>query len=198
MKLGLDVDGVMYGFTHSWITAPTTVAYMAKKGIPQPDDPEFHTWNDFERMGFTLEDFLTTVRLGVDDGYIFRVGEPFEGCVDVINALKDEGHTIHIITHRDWGEKTIVNTMDWFHEYQIPFDTFTFAEDKTIVGVDLLLDDRDKNYEESIKQGIPCVLMDRDWNQHVQFAPRVADWYEFYSYVAEFEKDQLASVSSLV
>lgn len=188
----------MYGFTQSWITAPTTRAFLEAKGLPFPDDPEFHGWNDYERMGFSDEEFLHTVRLGVEDGHIFRVGEPFEGAVDVIQALKDEGHTIHIITHRDWGEKTIVNTMGWFYEYQIPFDTFTFAEDKTIVGVDLLLDDRDKNYEDSIKQGIPCVLMTRDWNQHVRFAPRVADWYEFHEYVGEFERDHLASVSELV
>lgn len=73
-------------------------------------------------------------------------------------------------------------------EHGIEFDTITFAEDKTIVGVDLLLDDRDVNYEVSIKEGIPCVLMDRDWNRHVIGAPRVKDWYDFYDYVNAFDQ----------
>lgn len=191
MKLGIDVDGVMYDFVDSWLNAPTTIEYMMDKGIPYPDDPAFHTWDDWERMGFTLQGFLETCVRGVDDGVIFRYGAPFDGVVDVIEALRDEGHAIHIITHRTFGKKSVQNTMEWFNEYEIPFDTFTFAEDKTIVGVDLLLDDRDKNYEQSVKEGIPCVLMDRDWNQHVKFAPRVSDWYEFHEYVHEFEKGLL-------
>lgn len=198
MKLGLDVDGCMYDFVDSWLNAPTTLAYMERNGIPYPDDPTFHTWDDWERMGFDLEGFLSTCVEGVDAGHIFRYGEPFEGVLDVIAALREEGHTIHIITHRTFGKKSVQNTMDWFNEWEIPFDTFTFAEDKTIVGVDLLLDDRDKNYEQSVKEGIPCVLMDRDWNQHVRFAPRVSDWYEFHEYVTEMERDLLRSEAKVV
>lgn len=191
MKIGLDVDGCMYDFVEGWLNAPTTKLYMARNNIPFPEDPEFHTWDDWERMGFTLQGFLETCEAGVDDGYTFRVGKPYEGCVDVITALQEEGHTIHVITHRTFGKKSVSNTEGWLVEYGIPWDTITFAEDKTIVGVDLLLDDRDKNYEASVQQGIPCVLMSRDWNAHVQFAPRVADWYEFHEYVTEMEKSLL-------
>lgn len=193
MRLGLDIDGCMYDFVESWLYAPTTLAYMRKNGIPFPDDPHFHDWDDWKRMGFTLEGFLHTCQIGVDDEYIFRIGEPFEGVVDVITALQDEGHSIHVITHRTFGKKSITNTEAWLKQYEIPFDAITFAEDKTVVGVDLLLDDRDVNYEMSVKAGIPCVLMSRDWNAHVQFAPRVADWYEFHEYVTETERELLRS-----
>lgn len=193
MRLGLDVDGVMYNFTEAWLYAPTTLAYMRRNGIEFPEDPDFHKWDDWKRMGFTLEGFLETCEAGVDDEYIFRVGKPDEGVRDVVEALKDDGHTIHVITHRMFGKKSVQNTVEWFQEYEIPFDTITFAEDKTIVGVDLLLDDRDINYEQSLQQDIPCVLMDRDWNQHVKFAPRVSDWYEFHEYVQQMEIDLLRS-----
>lgn len=179
----------MYDFPRSWLSAPATRSWMERNGVPFPEDPDFHKWDDFQRMGFSSEDFAATCEAGVNEGHIFRVGEPFPGVRDVILALQEEGHTIHIITHRTWGKRSVQNTMEWFEEYDIPFNTITFAEDKTIVGVDLLLDDRDVNYYHSVKSGIPCVLMDRDWNAHVVEAPRVSDWDDFHEYVRGFDED---------
>lgn len=187
MRIGVDCDGVMYPFTQSIYGWCDMIGFWEENGLERPGPGhEWSNWNGYRDLGITDDQFLTLCEEGVDAGYIFRYGEPYDDCVKVLRQLRDDGHTIHIITHRTFGKKSTHNTIDWLLDYNIEWDTITFAEDKTIVGVDLLVDDRDKNYWQSIEQGIPCVIMSRPWNSHVQDAPRVADWIEFYDYVQGF------------
>ncbi|HRD16354.1 MAG TPA: hypothetical protein PK181_05975, partial [Methanothrix soehngenii] len=90
-----------------------------------------------------------------------------------------KGHTIHIITHRTFEGRGVHNTMDWLQKSGLEFDSITFSEDKTLVGVDLLLDDYEKNWKAAQDQGIECVLMSHSYNEHVTAATRVDGWVQF-------------------
>lgn len=183
MRLGLDLDGCVYDFTEVFFDYCDRSGAWERLGLERPTERTWKSWDGFLQFGMTPEQFVEVCNEGVDSGYIFRVGRPIDGAVEVITKLREEGHTIHIITHRTFGKKAVHNTCDWLDEVGIEFDTITFAEDKTIVGVDLLLDDRDKNFYDSWDQGIPCVLFSDEHNRHVDTLYRVSSWWEFYEYV---------------
>jgi 5'(3')-deoxyribonucleotidase len=86
-----------------------------------------------------------------------------------------------------FGPNAVTNTMDWFRVWEMPYDTITFAKDKTVVAVDLLLDDMPENIEASIAAGIPAVIMERTWNSDKsRFYPSVSSWPEFREFVSSF------------
>ena len=179
LKLGIDCDGVMYDFIESFFGYLDEIDYWLERGLPAPTDRHFYKWDDYERFGFTGEQFMDLCIQGCNAEYIFRKGEPIPGSVETLTRLKDQGHTIHIITHRTFGDKPVHNTIDWLSEYGIEYDTITFAENKTIVGVDLLVDDRVKNYQDSWAQHIPCVLMTNSSNLGYSATFRVDDWEDY-------------------
>lgn len=173
-KLGIDLDGVCYDF-------PTAFRDYVLESCPDrslPDPLLADTWDFFLDWGFSRSEFNELCKQGVDSRKIFREGRPYEDCVDVLQRLH-ANHTIHIITHRMIGEFSIHNTVDWLREWEIPFDALTFAEDKSVVKVDLLLDDYEVNWRSSWDNGVPCVVMDRPWNRHLEHATRVFGWEHF-------------------
>lgn len=176
MRLGIDLDGVVFPFIDNF------VEYCQLEGINVPAADTIDNWNFFEDWGYDVNWFKGLCEKGVNEGFIFGNQDPYPNSLETLSLLKGEGHSLHVITHRTFGERSIQNTADWLHEHSVPFDTVTFAEDKTFVQVDLLIDDAIKNYEASIKAGIPCILMDRPWNQNENY-PRVYDWDGFESYV---------------
>lgn len=184
MKIGIDCDGVMYDFHTPFLGWLYQTGWFEDRNIPRPPvsfEPQH--WGFYKEWGMTEEEFHEQCNISVDYEHLFKVGEPIPGTKRVMDYLKNEGHSLHIITHRHFGERSTHNTVDWLAQYEIPFDTITFAQDKTIVGVDLLLDDYEGNWRSSIRQGIPCVLMDQPWNRHVTTARRVAGWEEFASMI---------------
>ncbi|MGW8179000.1 MAG: 5' nucleotidase, NT5C type [bacterium] len=185
MKLGIDCDGVMHNFHKPFLKFLGMIGWFEERGL-QPPGPDFSPshYSFYKEWGMTTEEFKEICDRGVDAGIIFAEGEPYEGCKETLDYLKSRGHSIHVITHRV-GKHSLHNTIDWLDEYEIPRDTLTFAEDKTIVGVDLLIDDFKGNWKASIQQGIPCVIMDRPWNSHLTSAVRVKGWKEFAMFVED-------------
>lgn len=189
-NLGIDLDGVCYDFTDSFVYYLKTIDWFNSNGVPEPDDGyAAPKWDFFEDWGITGREFAALCDDGVDAGIIFNVGDPFPDCIESLNLLKKEGHSIHVITHRMFGERSVHNTMDWINRHDLQFDSISFAEDKSIIGVDLLVDDYEGNWRTSLAQGIPCVIMDRPWNRHLLEAERVFGWQDFVHYVDVFTDD---------
>ncbi len=179
-RIGVDLDGVCYGFTDS------LRQYMVDhKGYDPKDLPDSTGW-DFHIVdwGWTTEQFMEHFAAGVDAGVVFLHGEPEEGAVKYINQLREDGHTIHIITHRSVGAKSVQNTGEWLAREGIKFDSLTFSGDKTIVKTDFFIEDNLDNYNALLDVGTDAVLYDRPWNQKDGVARRVAGWAEFYEYVS--------------
>lgn len=188
MILGIDLDGCAYPFLKNF------VAYAKEIGVDVPEDWTPSHWNFFEDFGLTVEQFVAIMEQGVAEKKMFInsgfMDMPEPGFSNVMIKLRGEGHKIHIVTHRN-VKGAARQTLEWMDIYKIPTDAIHFVRDKTVVGVDLLVDDSPDNYYASASAGIPCVLYDQPYNQFVSRATRVADWHEYYELVQLINRGEL-------
>lgn len=164
MRVGFDSDGVLDTFGdgvyealvargqgHLWKSGPT------KESI----------WNFFEEWGWNFVQFKELVDWGVDEGYIFK-GHWREGAIEAVAQVRALGHKVIIITDRAWGTDPMNsqrNTIKAFKEAGIKYDELHFTADKTIVPVDMMVEDRIENYDPLVAAGTPTWLINRAWNQ---------------------------------
>ena len=174
VRIGVDLDGVLYNFEDSFRFYLETIGIS---GLPVPE-----TWSVWEHWNMTQEEWTEHFINGVNAGIIFRVGEPEPHAIDVLNQFRDDGYLIHIVTHRMVGDKSVHNTFDWLAEHKVPYDTLTFAKDKRVVPTDYFIEDNADNYRMLEAAGTKTVLMDRPWNRHID-AYRITNWKEFYDAV---------------
>lgn len=195
LKIGVDLDGVVYNFTDS-----LREFLVTKKGFNPESLPASTCWDFYsEDWGLTLEEYLTYCNEGVDAEVVFLHGKPTKDAKKVLDWFKDDGHTIHIVTHRTFGQKSATNTEAWLKREGIPYDTLTFAKDKTVVPVDVFIEDNADNYDALVAAGVDVVLLDQPWNKYATHANRIYSWNMFDNYVtteAIKQFDTEAEVSS--
>src|SRR5690349_15369845 len=112
MRVGIDLDGVVYNFHDSLREFLVQEAGYDPAELPDPVRWEFHgDW------GLTLESWLTACHMGVDAGIVFAYGEPHAGSKDAFDLLRLGGHTIHIVTDRTFGAPGLAAkaTVSWLH-----------------------------------------------------------------------------------
>lgn len=164
MRIGFDLDGVLYNFGdsvrryleftgqgHVWKSGPTKEAY----------------WDFYKDWGWTSKQFVEFCNEGADAGFIFT-GPARPGASEAVNAIKSMGHTIHIVTDRAFGSCPSVshmNTTKWLREHDIPFDSLTFSADKTVVKLDMMIEDKLENYDALVATDVYTFLINRAWNQ---------------------------------
>ena len=164
MRVGFDLDGVLYDFGNS------VRRYLDSIGRPysfHADKDEPHTWNFFEHWGMDRHEFAQICHDGADAGYVFT-GPARPNAVWAVQAVKEAGHTVVIITDRQFGSRPEVshdNTRNWLAQHNIPYDELHFSADKTSVPTDIFVEDKLENYDALVNVGTPCVLIDRPWNQ---------------------------------
>ena len=198
MRVGFDLDGVLYNFGdsvkryldftgqgHIWKSGPTKDAY----------------WDFYKDWGWTGKQFVEFCNEGADAGFIFT-GPARDGAVETVNEIKDMGHTIHIITDRNFGScpsTSHSNTTQWLRQHGIPFDSLTFTADKTIVRVDTMIEDKLENYDALEAIGTPTVLINRQWNKDPNgpWRRRINELSEYVDFVKdEAFVRQLAGMNS--
>ncbi len=160
MRVGIDLDGVLYDF----VGALRDYAGMHNA-------PEARRWEFYEDWGWTREKFKEVCDAGVGDGEIFWRGSPIDGAVELTHALKAAGHRVVIVTARDFGSAGASRnaTRSWLRAWGFHYDELHFAEDKTQFNLDWMLDDSPHVAEQF--RGHPktrFVLMDQPWNRHIE------------------------------
>lgn len=188
MRIGIDLDGVVYDFVASFRRYLTDVVGWVGP-LPEPT-----TWNVWEDWGMSMEQWARWFAAGVEAGHIFRDGEPIEGAAQVIRAAKDHGHDVFIVTHREQHPKAISSTHEWLAEHQIPYDVIAFARDKTVIPVDVFIEDNVDNAWALEASGVHALLFDQPWNRRWKGLPvrdltRAHDWNEIRIYM-EMEEDE--------
>lgn len=169
MRVGIDLDGVCYDFANS------VRAYLNQ---PHPD-PE--RWEFYEDWGLSLDDFLGVCHDGVDAGVIFSHGDPYANVAEAFGILAAAGHSIHIVTDRSFGSSgaSAAATAAWLDRHGLRYDSLTFSADKTIVKLDVMVDDKPANYVALEAAGVESYLLTRAWNKQVPNARRVLDLLHF-------------------
>jgi 5'(3')-deoxyribonucleotidase len=106
------------------------------------------------------------------DGNVIERANPVPRIKEVLDALKDKGFNIHIITARGWHPNGMAITEQWFNENKLPFDSINIVPlggskadimDK-IGNIKYLIDDNVNNCKEVISRGYDAYLIPMPWN----------------------------------
>ena len=162
MRVGFDLDGVWYDFrkAHSDFEVGRGNTHCTLDAC----DPG---WDYFAGWGMDFDAWMKSYTEGVDSGALLRDGDPMPGAVWSSRRLAELGHTVHIVTDRSVGTELGASsraTAAWLAEHGFVFHSLTFSADKTVVPVDVFIEDRLKNADALNAAGTPCYLINRSWN----------------------------------
>lgn len=163
MRVGFDLDGVLYNFGDSvkrYLEA-TDRGHIWKSG-PTPEP----FWDFYKDWGWTGAEFVQMCNEGADAGFIF-CGPARHNAARAVQAVKDMGHEVIIITDRQFGSTPYVshkNTQNWLAKHKIPYDELYFSADKTCVPTDMFVEDKLENYDALDAAGVEVYLINRKWN----------------------------------
>lgn len=164
MRVGIDLDGVCYDF------AASVREYLCNTARTHDFAacPDPTRWEFYEDWGLDLPAFLDVFNSGVDAGVIFTHGNPHANVGEAFKVIKGAGHSIHIVTDRAVGKPgaSEAATSAWLSSHGLPFDSLTFSADKTVVNLDVMVDDKLSNYDALEAAGVDAYLLTRPWNQH--------------------------------
>jgi uncharacterized HAD superfamily protein len=109
--------------------------------------------------------------------------EPYPGAVETVRAWHDDGHWIHVTSHR--AESCAPATERWLEQAGIPFDDLHCSYDKVTrcveLGIDVLVDDSPVNLERARAEGILGATIIHPWNAELEGRDGVIvahDWHE--------------------
>lgn len=182
MRIGFDVDGVIYRFTkayHIWLNE--------NRGMSLDVEVEAQTWDWFTEWE-SQDEFILNLHDAVDSGDIYWHGELYEPTIaQNLRDLRAAGHSIHIVTARTFGiEKCSKEaTKHWFSNHGLVYDTLTIARDKACVPTDLFLEDHLRNYDVLEKAGVASYLVNRPYNLYNDNRRRVNTVDEFTKLILE-------------
>lgn len=163
MRVGFDLDGVLYDFGES------VRRYLDSIGQVygwKDDAHEPHHWDFYEYWHMTREDFVQVCHDGVDAGFIFS-GPARPNAAEAVNRVADLGHEIIIITDRFFGgkpENSHTATTEWLAEHGIPYHELHFSPNKLLVPTDTFVEDKLENYDALTAGGVKTFLINRAWN----------------------------------
>jgi uncharacterized HAD superfamily protein len=110
-------------------------------------------------------------------------GRPYPGAVEAVQRWHEQGHFIHITTHRqsDCHDATAA----WLNQIGLPFDELYCSFDKVArcaeIDIDVLIDDSPANIERALDAGIGVATLRHPWNTDVCDVEDVVaadDWAE--------------------
>lgn len=187
MKIGIDLDGVCYDFVAAFRSYAHERFDVPYETMPQAVSWDFpvHDW------GWDMETFLSRFHQGVTEGDIFWVGAPYKGVAAGIRQLREQGHEVHIVTHREnvgAPGTAVVTTARWLAFWGVEYDALHFVRDKTLVAVDVFIEDNVKNFQALWEHGVPSFLRNQPYNTVSRVMPHVPEDTELWWRVDSFEE----------
>ena len=93
--------------------------------------------------------------------------EPYPGAVDVVARWHEEGHWIHVTSHR--AVATRAATRSWLERIGMPYHDLHCSYDKVPrcveLGIDVLVDDSPVNLAAAAEAGIVAATIVHPWNE---------------------------------
>lgn len=199
MRIGVDIDNVISTFNEELLEE--YIKHNEELGYSNEinENADYITrgmfnWAEGEVEAFYRDNIERIVnKLSVKDG-----------AKEYIDKLKNDGHSIYIITGRDNGEHSdpYNNTKKWLDDNAIYYDKLILTNaykndehgksEKCIENnVDIMIDDSVHICRDCINYGITTLLMDTPYNKQVNDIPRVHNWKEIYEYITQYKKEKL-------
>jgi uncharacterized HAD superfamily protein len=98
-----------------------------------------------------------------------ETAEPYPEAVDTVQSWHEQGHWIHITSHR--AERTRSATERWLERIGMPYDDLHCSYDKVTrcveLEIDVLVDDSPVNLENAREQGIVGATIVHPWNAEI-------------------------------
>jgi len=181
MRIGVDIDDVLFPFYANAHRA------CQRAGITNGVEPT--TWSPFNDYGCTLQDWLDALEVATLNGTLYD-GKPLPGAVDAMQRLQEAGHQLHLVTARGYfkhGDLIKRATIGWLDQWGIPHDSLHFIQDKTLVRVDVAVDDKPANVTALESAGIPAWLVRAPHNTGAAGFRTVDSLEEFAAIAASWE-----------
>lgn len=191
MRIGVDIDGVLNNIDQ-WHLAMGT-KYCLEHRLPYQIQVDQYLMKDvFSLTEEEADDFWKENLVHLVQDIHVR-----EGASEVIQKLREMGHTIIILTARsdkyfpdDLG-KMETSTRTWLENNHILVDEMILSsanksQDCSHYQIDLMIEDRAENVL-SISEKIPVLCFDAHYNQQIEKenVHRVYSWYEIYDYLTQ-------------
>ena len=190
MIIGIDVDGVICPYNDFKNDYGTKLAYELGTNYSLKNPKGYEIFEKFESDENFEKAFLETyeeVRLHCP---------AIQFASEVIKKLKEDGHTIYIITARNNNSSYVPSkmasfvedfTIDWLKKNDIIYDKIFFAPWKKDIicsenNVDVLIEDAVSNIE-AVSKVTNVIIFDAPYNDIPEFEnlPRAYTWYDIYN-----------------
>jgi uncharacterized HAD superfamily protein len=115
--------------------------------------------------------------------------EPYEGAVDVVRRWHEEGHYIHVTSHR--AQEAHEATAQWLERIGMPYDDLYCSYDKVTrcseISIDVLIDDSPNNILRAQEAGIVPATLLHPWNRELceeEGVIAASDWHDLAAKLA--------------
>jgi uncharacterized protein len=173
VRIAIDIDSTLH---HYW----DVLSEISRRrfGIELPYEEQF-TWGITRLRPDQLE--LCIEESHSDD--LILAGEPYPGAVETVRAWSEQGHFIHITSHR--STRCAQATARWLESLGLPFDDLCCSYDKVSrcveLNIELLIDDSPLNIGAALERGIATATIVHPWNAElceVEDVLAAHDWHE--------------------
>ncbi|HEX4837565.1 MAG TPA: hypothetical protein VFV03_03445 [Solirubrobacteraceae bacterium] len=173
MRIAIDIDSTLH---HYWDVL--SEISRCRFGVELPYEEQL-TWG------------ITRLRpdqlaLCIEESHgdeLILAGTPYPGAVETVRAWREQGHFIHVTSHRSTA--CAPATARWLTSKGLPFDDLCCSYDKVArcaqLGIDLLIDDSPLNISAAIEHGIATATILHPWNTElceVEDVIGAHDWHE--------------------
>jgi uncharacterized protein len=171
-RIALDIDSTLH---HYWDLLQRVA--RERYGVELPYE-EQHDW------GITALERDAVVHC-VEETHSdenIEAAEPYPGAVEAVRRWHDDGHWIHITSHR--RDSTRGATARWLDAIGLPFDDLHCSFDKVSrcleLGIDVLIDDSPVNIQRAQAAGIVPATIVHPWNRQLveDGVVGASDWSE--------------------
>jgi uncharacterized HAD superfamily protein len=159
MRIAIDIDSTLH---HYW----DLLSDISRRrfGIELPYEEQV----DWGVTRLRPEQLAVCVEETHTDACIQR-GKPYPGAVEAVRRWHEQGHFIHITSHRE--TRCEAATAAWLQAIGLPHDEVYCSFDKITrcaeIDIDLLIDDSPRNLTAAIERGIRAATLIHPWNRDV-------------------------------
>ena len=173
MRIAIDIDSTLH---HYWDVL--SAVSVRRFGVALPYEEQF-SWGITrlrpEQLALCIEESHSDERI--------LAGRPYPGAVEAVRHWHDEGHFVHICSHRSLDRRAATGT--WLQSIGLPFDDLHVSFDKVArcveLDIDLLIDDSPGNLLAGIEHGMLAATIAHPWNRDVREEEEIIsaeDWPE--------------------
>jgi uncharacterized HAD superfamily protein len=159
-RIAIDIDSTLH---HYWDLLRSIVRDRAGVDLPYEEQTD---WGITRISQALLREAVSETHSDAN----IAAAEPYPGAVETVRAWHEQGHWIHVTSHR--AERCAPATARWLEEVGIPFHDLHCSWDKVTrcveLGIDVLVDDSPVNLERARAEGILGATIRHPWNRELE------------------------------